>query len=146
MNTHEEIRTYAGRRQTTRGTLAYFYLKGDGTFAGHKKPLVPGAPIGTQIAVTFDDEGQFWIAGANAPRAIGHLDDPDTVQEWSLAEKADVTQVSIQRESKRVAKEGKDPLRAQLDPIRTQLARMSYDRRAATVAWILQYLLGGSAR
>lgn len=146
MSTHEEIRTYAGRRQTTTGTLAYFYAKDDGTFVGHKKPLVPGTPIGTQIAVTFDEQGQFWVGGENAPRAIGHLADAEIVQEWSVAEKADVTQVGIRRESKRVAKEGQDPLRAQLDPIRAQLARMSYDRRAATVAWILQYLLGGSAR
>ncbi len=61
-------------------------------------------------------------------------------QEAAVAEHAQTL------ESKRIAKAGTDPIRQQLEPIRTQLMTMSNGRRAATIGWIITYLSTGKGR
>lgn len=143
MTDSEKTVTYAGRRVTTRGTLAYFYAHPDGELRGYAKPLITGAKIGTEITVTAAEDGQFWATGPKAPRASGLVPETDPrLLEWSVDEKGDLTRAAQIREQQRIIKAGADPLRARLSPVREQLQAMSPDRRAAAAGWILTFLLG----
>lgn len=143
MTDAEKTLTYAGRRVTTKGTLAYFYAHPDGELRGYAKPLITGAKVGTQITVTAADDGQFWATGPQAPRASGQMSagDPHLLQ-WSIDEKGDLARATQIREQQRIIKAGADPLRTHLAPVRDRLRTMSPDRRAAAVGWILTFLLG----
>lgn len=133
---------HIGRRVTTQGKLAYFYADGE-TTRGYAKPLLAGAKIGTQIEVTWDSEDRMWTGGAKGPRAIGQLDETDArLIRWSTEEKGDLGRAAHIREQQRILKEGVDPLRRQLEPVREHLAGLSPDRRVGAVSWILTYLMG----
>lgn len=137
--------TYAGRRVTTGGQLAYFYADEDGHLRGFKKALVTGAPIGARVELRSEEDGSYWSAGTNGPRVVGHAEDPRLIP-WAAEDRAAVAEQSARAESKRIARAGVDPLKAQLEPVREALRGMSSDRRGATVGWILQYLLSGVTR
>lgn len=140
-----ETRTYAGRRLTSTGALAYFYADDAGELHGHAEPLLGDVPIGTRLEVTRDG-GSVFVAGQHAPRVTGTLDDPGQLLQWIAQEKADCVAAARTREARRLAKTGRDLMREHLDPIRTEISKMSDDRRAATIWWIVQYLATGAAR
>lgn len=146
MSDNTRLLVYAGRRTTTSGPLAYFYANEEGKLEGFRKTLMPAVSIGAQIQITVNEDGAFWIRGEHAPRLVGNLTDDPRLLLWSIAEKEAVVEAGQRREQKRIAKEGADPLKAQLDPIREVLRAMSYERRTATIAWIIQYLQTGAPR
>ena len=148
MSETQETLTYAGRRRTTRGALAYFYVDAAGAFSGYKKPLTPAAKIGAQILITNVEgkAGSFWTAGEKSPRVVGYLENDPRLLEWALEEKTHVATFIAQRQSKRIAAAGEDPLQQALQPVRAELARMMPDERVAAVGWIMNYLLSGAKR
>ena len=77
---------------------------------------------------------------------IGQAADEQRLLRWSVEQEAAVAEHTQTLESKRIAKAGADPIRQQLEPIRTQLMTMSSDRRAATIGWIITYLSTGKGR
>lgn len=148
MSETQETLIYAGRRRTTRGALAYFYADEAGALSGYKKPLAAAAKIGAQIVITKADgkPGSFWTAGEKAPRVTGYLDDDPRLLEWAIDEKTHVATFTAERQSKRAAAAGEDPLQKILQPVRAELSRMMPDERAAAVGWIMNYLLTGAKR
>lgn len=138
---------YAGRRLSTTGTIGYFYEGEDGESLGYKKPLVSGASIGARIEVSSDQPGSYFAGGEHRPRVIGNLPtDDERLLAWAVQERADLTRHARESRSRKIAREGIDPLREQLDPVREQLSRMTGEHRAAAAHWILQYLLTGITR
>jgi hypothetical protein len=138
---------FVGRRLTVKNALAYFYepVGKPGTLRGFKRPLVTGHKIGTIVRIQEDGDG-YYTSGANGPQAIAQSTDEDQLLRWSIEQEADVAQHQQQLESKRIVQAGQDPLRTVLAPIRDQLAGMSSARRAATVGWIITFLLTGQRR
>jgi len=143
--TTTEIRTYIGKRATRTGTLAYFYIDDAGELHGHKDPILGEIPIGTRLELTRDGDAVF-VNGEHAPRVAGTLEDPAQILQWIAQEKADCVAVARARDALRTAKAGRDLMREHLDPIRTEISKMSDDRRAAALWWIVQYLTTGAAR
>ncbi len=138
---------YAGRRMTVDHKLAYFYAGiGDSDLRGFSKALVAGVRVGAVVEVRADDEGRYWTGGPDAPRVTGYADDDARLLEWAALDRAASMEQSARAESRRIARAGADPLKAQLEPVREVLRGMSPDRRAATTGWILQYLLSGVTR
>lgn len=76
---------------------------------------------------------------------VGHAEDPRLIT-WAAEDRAAAAERSARAASQRIARAGVDPLKAQLEPVRDALRGMSSDRRAATVGWILQYLVSGVTR
>lgn len=148
MTSTETDLVFVGRRLTTKGTLAYFYVKhGDlDDHRGYKKPLVSGHSVGAIIRIHETDQGSYFTGGDKAPTAIGRFTDDHLLLRWSTEQESHVADHARTAESKRIAKAGDDPIRRQLDPIRDQLATMSSTRRAATIGWIITYLSTGQRR
>ncbi|MFF2053854.1 hypothetical protein ACFVU2_19775 [Leifsonia sp. NPDC058194] len=145
MATTEVQLTYAGRRLTTRGTLAYFYLDpNEGKLRGFKKPLATGLKVGTIIRV--HDEDGYYTSGPLGPVAVGHSSDAAQLLQWSAEQEADVALHAQAADSKRIVAAGNDPMREALEPIRRQLAAMSSARRSAAIGWIITYLQTGQRR
>lgn len=140
--------TYAGRRLTVKGVLAYFYFSPDDpeSLRGFKRPLIAGHKIGTIVRISQDDDGSYYTSGTLAPRAVGLSDDAAQLLTWSADQEADVALHAQRAESKRIAAAGADPMREALEPIRQELASMSNARRAATIGWIITFLQTGQRR
>ena len=148
MTTTEIDLTYAGRRLTQSGALAYFYSSAEDAenLRGFKKPLVLALKIGTIVRLNQDDDGSYYTGGQLAPRAVGHATDSAHLLTWSAAQEADVAVHAQRSESKRITASGEDPMRAALDPVRLELAGMSSARRAAAIGWIITFLQSGQHR
>lgn len=140
--------TYAGRRLTDKGILAYFYFSpaAPDTLRGFKRPLLPGLKIGTIVQIQQEKDGSYYTAGEYAPRAIGQADHSPELLDWSAEQEADVALHAQRAESKRITAAGSDPMRTRLEPIRNELAAMSSARRAAAIGWIISFLQTGQRR
>lgn len=146
-NLTTSVHIYAGRRLSTTGRIGYFYQNEDGEVLGYKKPLISGASIGARIEVSSDQPGTYIPGGEHRPRVVGNLPtDDERLLAWAVQERADLTQHARESRSRKIAREGIDPLREQLAPVRAQLSRMTGEQRAAAAHWILQYLLTGTTR
>lgn len=143
--TRVETRTYIGRRLSNGNTVAHLYIDGNGVSHAHSAALIVDTPIGTQLQVTLLGE-QVYVGGEREPRVIGQTPDEASVLLWIAEEKADLTVANRVREARRLVKEGRDPMRERLEPIRDELAKMSSERRAATIWWIVGYLSEGTRR
>jgi hypothetical protein len=142
--TTETDLTYAGRRLTRRGPLAYFYAQTDSSdLRGFEKPLVTGTKIGTIVRITEEEDGSYYVGGDQRPRVIGQAPDSADLLRWSVAQEADVAEHAIRAREKRMVAEGNDPLRKRLEPIRNELATLPAASRAATIGWIVSYLTSG---
>lgn len=133
--------TYVGRRNDTKGAIVYAYIhEGETAVSLYKKPLLPGAAVGSIITLTFADEArqQYWTGGALRPKVTGVADVAEEVLlRWQASDVA-AYQAKAQADVMTRTIRETNHLDHHIDALAGAARGMTGTQRAAFARWVAE--------
>lgn len=127
--------TYAGRRLSTKDTLIYAWIDGEGEERLYKRTLATYAGIGTTFRFKIADNGESIVLGGER---VGRIEDDSQRLAWEAAD----TDAALEHAKITQRKREKDNtlLREHMLPIRVAMDKNTGVRRSAFAAAVLHEL------